>query len=178
MSKFCGKCDLYDSLPENPDINKIRLFIEKDGRSYPIKLEEPRDLIPYYPYVPFMSTGDGQGHWCAWLTDSYIDREEKGHLKWQIEDLICEYKKSKRNKTPFSPDSKWYDTRLIERVKEKGEKATTEGIHLSMQNYYRKELAKEMEANGYEDMDIIKWVYPDMWVTKLTSGWDWRTDEY
>ena len=35
-----------------------------------------------------------------------------------------------------------------------------------------------MEKNGYEDIDIIKWVYPDAWTMKLTEGWNWRTDKY
>ena len=176
MSIYSGKCDLYDCavMIGHYDIKKIQLFINKDGRSYPIKLEEPRDLIPYYPYVPYMSTGDSEGNWKAWISESFIDQEESDMLNWQLKDLIREYKKSKRNKTSFSPDIKWYDKRIIERVKEKGEKATIEGLHRNISNHWRKVLAEEMERNGYKDNEIVQWVYPERWLTKF----DWRTDEY
>lgn len=180
MSIYSGKCDLYDSavMIGGYDIDKIRLFISKGERSYPLRITEPRDLIPYYPYVPYMATGDGQGHWCAWLSDSFIDVEERDHLTWDLNNLIKEYKKCKRKKIPFEPDTRWYNTNLIQRVKEQGEKATIDGIHTRMHNRYRKELAEEMERNGYEDIDIIKWVYPDNWIKKLSEGWDWRNNDY
>lgn len=180
MSEFSGKCDLYDCavMIGKYDIKNIKLFIQKNGKSYPIKLDEPKDLIPYYPYVPGISTGDGQGHWCAWISESYIDVEEQDILNTELKNLIREYKSCKRKKKPFEPNSKWYNETLIKRVKEKGEKATIEGIHLPLSNHWRKTLAKEMEQNGYEDIDIIKWVYPDNWIKKLTDGWDWRKDNY
>ena len=179
MSQFSGKCDLYDSVIAigKYDINDIELYLSKDGRNHRLKLVEPRDLIPYYPYVPFMSTGC-DGKYVAWISESFVDREEREMLESELEWLLKDYRRAKRNKTPFNPDSQWYNKALIKRVAELGEKATIEGIHRPISNHYRRDLAEEMEKNGYEDIDIIKWIYPEKWFEKLSKGWDWRTDEY
>ena len=110
--------------------------------------------------------------------NNYVDVEERERLEFDLKELIKEYKRAKRKHEPFEPKGSWYNQAIIDRVKEQGTKATIEGIHLPLLNYYRKTLAQEMEKNGYEDLDIIKWVYPDNWIKKLTTGWDWRTDEY
>lgn len=179
MSIFSGKCDLYDSavMIGGYDIDKIELFLAKSDRSYPLKLTEPRDLIPYYPYVPFMSHGE-RGRVKYWISESFIDLEEHEMLECDLKNLIREYKKAKRKGTEFKPDERWYNKDVIQRVREKGEKATIDGIHKPLHNHYRKALAEEMERNGYSDGDIIKWVYPENWVSKVMSGWDWRKDEY
>lgn len=180
MSIYSGKCDLYDSavMIGGYDIDKIRLFISKGERSYPLRITEPRDLIPYYPYVPGMSTYSKETGYKAWISNSYVDVEERERLEFELKELIREYKRAKRKHEPFEPKCSWYNQAIIDRVKEQGTKATIEGIHLPLSNDYRKTLAEEMEKNGYEDLDIIKWVYPDNWIKKLTTGWDWRTDEY
>ena len=177
MSVFSGKCDLYDSavMIGGYNIDKIQLYITKDDRNYPIKLNEPRDLIPYYPYVPYCSIYS-DGIYKAYLSGSWIDYEETDTLTWQLNDILREYKRCKRKKIPFDTSclNKWYDKRIIERVKEKGEKATIEGIHRSMHNHWRKTLAEEMERNGYTDAEIINFVYPNAKFREF----DWRKDEY
>lgn len=179
MSQFSGKCDLYDSVVMigKYDIKDIKLFLDKNGRSYPLKIETPKDLIPYYPYVPYMSHGM-DNKWCGWISENFVDKEERELLTSQLEWLLKEYRKCKRKKIEFNPETTWYNEELINRVKEQGEKATIEGIHRSISNYFRKTLAEEMEKNGYKDSDIIKWVYPDAWYMNLREGWDWRTDNY
>ena len=114
----------------------------------------------------------------TWISESFVDREEREMLESELEWLLKDYRRAKRNKTPFNPNSQWYNKALIKRVAELGEKATIEGIHRPMSNHYRRDLAEEMEKNGYEDIDIIKWIYPEKWFEKLSKGWDWRTDEY
>lgn len=180
MSRFSGKCDLYDSVVmiSRYDIKDIELFLCKGERSYPLKITEPRDLIPYYPYVPGMSTYSKETGYKAWISDNYVDVEERKRLEFDLKHLIQEYNKAKRKNVPFEPTSFWRHQEVIDRVKEQGNKATIEGIHLPLWNNYREALAKEMEKNGYEDLDIIKWVYPDNWIKKLTTGWNWRTDKY
>ena len=176
MSRFSGKCDLYDSAVEigEYDIKNIRLFISKNGRDYPIKLEEPKDLIPYYPYVPHIQHHH-DGIFTAYLSDSFIDQEEREFLKRDLDWVLREYRKCKRKKVPFTiKDDSWYNKDIIKRVVEQGEKATIKGIHRPMSNYWRKELAKEMEKNGYSDHEIIRWVYPDKWY----EDFDWRKDKY
>ena len=179
MSQFSGKCDLYDSVVMigGYDVKDIELYLNKGGRSYPLKITEARDLIPYYPYVPYVSVYS-DGKYRMWVSDSFIDQEERNLLSLQLEELLREYRKCKRKKIPFEPTCNWYNKDLINRVKQDGEKATIENLHTKMANYWRKTLAEEMEKNGYEDIDIIKWVYPDAWTMKLTEGWNWRTDEY
>jgi len=177
MSQFSGKCDLYDSVVMigRYDIDKIQLYITKDERNYPIKLNEPRDLIPYYPYVPYLSFCH-DGVYKAYLSGSWIDYEETDMLTWQLNDILREYRRCKRKKIPFDTSrlSDWNDKRIIERVKEQGEKATIEGIHRPMHNHWRKALAEEMERNGYTDAEIINFVYPEA----RFRNFDWRTDEY
>lgn len=177
MSQFSGKCDLYDSVVMigGYDVKNIELFLYKNGKNYPLKLETEKDLIPYYPYVPFLSTGSKDGKYRAYLSESFIDVEEKKILTFQLKDLLREYRKCKRKKIPFKPNISWYNKALIEKVEKDGEKATANGIHLNMQNYFRKRLAEEMETNGYSDIEIIKWVYPDK---IFTDNWDWRKDNY
>ena len=178
MSEFSGKCDLYDSavMIGEYDIKNIRLFITKGNRSYPIKLEEPRDLIPYYPYIPYVSSYSN-GIYRAYLSDSYIDREEREILTRELEYLLRDYRRCKRKKIPFDKsqyNNIWYNQEIVERIVTEGEKATIEGIHLPMQNHWRKRLAEEMEKNGYTDNEIINAVYPDM----IWSNFNWRTDDY
>lgn len=175
MSKFSGKCDLYDSVVAigGYDIKNIELFIMKNNKSYPLKLNEPRDLIPYYPYVPCMSSYMG-GKYKAWINESFIDTEEKERLEFDLEELLREYRRAKRKKIEFKPNGNWYYKEIIERVKEQGEKATIEGLHLPLHNHYRKSLAEEMEKNGYTDYEIIQWVYPERWLTQF----DWHNEDY
>ena len=177
MSIFSGKCDLYDSavMIGEYDIDKIRLYITKNDRSYPIKLNEPRDLIPYYPFVPYISTYH-DGIYTAYLSDSWIDYEEADVLTWQLKEIIRDYKRCKRKKIPFDTSNlnEWYDRRIIERVQQDGEKATIKGLHRSLANHWRKTLAEEMERNGYTDAEIINFVYPDAKYCQF----DWHKDEY
>jgi len=175
MSQFSGKCDLYDCAVEigGYDIKNIRLYLRKGERFYPLKLEEPRDLIPYYPYVPFLSHYS-DGIYSAYISESFIDQEEKKLLECDLECLLREYRRAKRKKEPFNPDTRWYNNVIINRVKRDGEKATIKGIHRPISNHWREKLAKEMEANGYKEIEIVRWVYPD----KLFEDFDWHKDTY
>lgn len=175
MSQFSGKCDLYDSAVAigEYDIKNIKLYLRKGDRNYPLKLEEPRDLIPYYPYIPFVSCYS-DGIYRAYISESFVDQEERQLLESQLSWLKREWRKAKRKGEEFNPDREWYNKKLIERVKEQGEKATIDGIHTGMGNHWRKKLAEELAANGYEDREIIMWCYPD----KIFEQFDWRKDEY
>ena len=175
MSRFSGKCDLYDSVVMigGYDVKDIELYLNKGERSYPLKITEARDLIPYYPYVPGMSVYS-DGKYKAWISESFIDSEERELLESDLYWLKREWRKCKRKGIEFNPDNSWYDKQLIARVKELGEKATIKGIHKNLSNHWRKALAKEMEQNGYKDNEIVQWVYPERWLTKF----DWRNDNY
>ena len=173
MSRYSGKCDLYDSVIGYYDIKDINLFISKGERLIPVKLEEPKDLIPFYPYVPYFIAGN-KGKWTGYINESFIDTEERELLSTELKYLKREYRKAKRKNIEFNPDKNWYNNDLILRVKEQGEKATIDGIHRAMQNHFRKKLAEEMEKNGYKDIDIVRWVYPE----KVYEDFDWHTDTY
>ena len=182
MSQFSGKCDLYDDVVMigKYNLDQIELFIDKNNKTYPIKLTEPRDLILYYPYVPYASSYH-DGKFRAWLSESYIDVEERNFLKNDLNYLKRLYRRAKRKGEKFQineTDKRWFNEALIKRVETLGEKATIDGIHLATSNHYRKRLAEEMEKNGYEDIDIIKWIYTDKWLTSLSTGFDWRKDIY
>lgn len=174
MSKYSGKCDVYDCYSDYSDdrLKQSKFYIStKDGRVHLLKIESQKDLAKYYPYLTSMAYGEKDGGAVVIITStSFIDREEKEFLDYDLKALLKYYKKCKRNKIEFNDkeaaDSiSWFgdlseaQKRLIQRVKKQGEKATTDGLHRPMQEYYRKEWFECLIDFGYEEFKAREIVY-------------------
>lgn len=192
MSQYSGKCDLYDhfAIACGGDDNKLQQEIERtdfyiptsDGRLHRLKIENEKDLAPYYPYLTVFSVGSHEGRQCIHLSSkSFIDREEQERLNWNLKDALKEYNKCKRKKILFIPEeyikNSWYEMsryqeEMVYRVAKYGNKATTEGLHTPIHDYYRKELAEELERLGYNDWFIRQWLFNDR-----DNDFNWRDKE-
>lgn len=170
MSRYSGKCDLFDvleihnyTLEELQDNVKIYVGNSKE----PLHIEKMSDLIPYYPHIIWSAYYNNVERKSVMhiTSESYVDREEREHLEFYLKQLIKIYNRCKKNKVEFNVDEAvkevcWMDwnkeaiTELANRVKEKGTKATIEDVHLTMHELYRKLLVEEMLRNCVNLADI------------------------
>ena len=169
MSIYSGRCDCFDSLiainqyTEEELKNNVKIFIGSDEE--PLKVESYKSLIPYYPYLIVASYHNGKDRTAIinLSNESFVDREERERLDFYLKQLIKIYNRCKRKKIEFNVDEAvkevyWISnkeaiTELAERVKRDGKKATVDGIHLDIHEYYRQELVNEMIKNGINAAD-------------------------
>lgn len=170
MSRFSGKCDFYDCVASFYTFeeiqNKVKIFVGKSDK--PLKIEKMTDLIPYYPYLISLGVYDivDRTDTVHLTSKSYIDLREQDSLDFILKQILRYYNSCKRKKIIFSVDGavkkvfaisdKDRDTvatELANRVKINGKKASTDGLHLSIYDFYRKELAEEMVENGLNPAD-------------------------
>ena len=172
MSKFSGKCDCYDMYGDYTDeqLQSSRFYIGRNP--VPLRIDTQKDLAPYYPFLIAVAAYDNGSATVIFSEESFIDREEHAHLSWELRDLKKYWRKCKRNKVPYIPQEaathiSWYqdphpeDLTLAERVGEFGEKATTDGVHDFIHDYYRSELFEEMIRLGWEEYTADMWIYND-----------------
>lgn len=169
MSNFSGKCDWKDSLDiHNYTLeelqNNVKIYI---GRSTePLHIEKMSDMIPYYPYIVGSASFNNTERSAVirLSSESFVDREEREILELKLKQILKTYNRCKRNKTEFKitdvvKELCWMDwnknaiTELAIRVRDKGKKATIDGIHLSMHEYYREKLVEEMINNNLNPAD-------------------------
>lgn len=163
MSRFSGKCDVYDVLIGIHEYtleelqNNVKIYV--GNNSEPLKIEKMSDLIPYYPYIVASAGFDTAGRKSTihLSSESFVDQEEREILNIYLKQVIKIYNRCKRKKIPFEVENvideleSWNKDVVLEiarRVQEKGKNADIEGIHLKSRDYYRRELAKEMVENG------------------------------
>lgn len=165
MSRFSGKCDFYDSIVMIHEYtleelqNKVRIYI--GGSKIPLHIENMEDLIPYYPYIVIAAYYDNVERKSVMRLspDSFVDSEEKEILNFYLKQLLKYYNHCKRKKIEFDTENAVNKTcwtlwdkegyiELANRIKEYGNKATIDGIHLKMQEIYREELVEEMIRKG------------------------------
>jgi len=164
MSRFSGKCDCYDSLvcisryTEDELINNVKIYVGNEEE--PLHIESYKDLIPYYPYIIGSACYNNVERKAVihLSSESFVDREEREFLESYFKDVLREYNRCKRNKVEFDVEAtvdkvSWWTNKdiireIASRVKQYGRKANTYGIHMPMHEIYRKELVKEMVANG------------------------------
>ena len=97
MSKFSGKCDLCDCIKIYGIEHIMNCEIYIKGQEEPLEINSPKDLIPYYPYVPIsMGMNNANRTGTIRLTDRpwyEIEKEEfdKHGLKHHMYDT---YKKN------------------------------------------------------------------------------------
>ena len=167
MSKYSGKCDVYDMLGDLTDqqISEYKIYAY-GNEIIPLKINTPSDLIPYYPYIVRLWFGD-----TIHLSEkSFVDSEEEEFLTFYMDELKRYWRRCKRNKTPFDSTRAYemitmsgfvqpWNRELVDRVAESGEKATFEGVHIPAHDAMREKLYKEMLANGYDDDRAYRWCF-------------------
>lgn len=165
MSRYSSVCDVYDSLvsiheyTEEELINNVTIYVGKNTE--PLQINSKKDIIPYYPHVICSASFDNKRREAVlYITsESYVDTSERSILENCLKDTLKIYNRCKRNKTEFDVNEAleklyWKDwnmnsmKELVNRVKEYGNKATIDGIHLKSNEYHRQLLAEIMVQNG------------------------------
>ena len=166
MSKFSGKCDLYDemfAINTDPEYRRKSVFII-NGTA--ISNTCDRDLVPYYPFVCCAGAGNKDA-WKGTYTDRpWYDIEDEQTLTWLMKDIKKYYKQCEKKHTQFdmdalfdrSPFSQNYVDqvkKLIRLVAQDGMKAKIPSIpgeiRLPSRDCFRNELKAEMLASGYTE---------------------------
>ena len=186
MSRFSGKCDFCDHLWMSnteeeilDELKKSNIYIYSNGRRHLLAINTIKDAVKYYPYL-ISSAAWSKDTACIILSpDSFIDEEERDHLQWRIDEVLKYYKKCKRNKTVFKEDECYENTHfgvttddalkeIISRVSKDGLKVKLEGIHLPMQEYYRRYWFDEMVKQGYDEFTAFCWCFNEFFPTSDT----------
>ena len=169
MSRYSGKCDLYDLIQifgdEREFVRHHDIFIGTN--IIPLRIDQPKDIIPYYGYIVSMSY-DNKIHLCA---ESYVDREERETLEFDLSMAISYWAKKKRLHLPCSAEDianhiAWgfspYSDHVLEisrRVIADGKKANIAGIHIATRDMYRDNLYKAMIDGGWEVDKAYIWCF-------------------
>lgn len=191
MSEYCGKCDLWDSLVMIRDYNdesawdKITIYQLTDDSEFTptgwtnmshLKVKSLKDLIPYAPYVPAMSFGNGDSVVYVIGQKSFITIEEEERFGWAIKyaQRICKSFKRKHEELTLeeltSKVGYFYSCRddipdwvvkICERVLEHPYSKCIKIDDLSnpFHNYYRQNLYNDMIKYGYTEHEAHEWVY-------------------
>ena len=166
---YSGKCDLADSLEiHNYTLEELQnnVTIYVGDNPEPLHIEKLEDLIPYYPYIIGSACYNNTERKSVihLSSESWVDIEERDCLEFQLKNLLRIYNSCKQKKTEFDIEevlkkvvwNGWNEQpyrELAERVKEKGKKATVDGIHLKMHEHYRQELVDEMIRNNLNPLE-------------------------
>lgn len=164
FEKFNGT-NLYISQPL-PDTFNLKEAVDNKvniPETYYKKIEYSsiKDLIPYYPHTTSFGSYSADYRLTCLTQEPYFDRQERDLLETNLKWLLRIYNRCKRKKIEFNVEDAveeicWHDwneepiTELANRVKAKGKKATVDGIHLRMQEYYRKKFVEEMLKYGLD----------------------------
>ncbi len=173
---FSGKADCYDTLiaiGHVTDFSKIHIFA--DENPVELKIESYKDLIPYFPCVPYAEGHcDGEYH-IRTSSKPWYRREEEQMLRIYIKNMITCYNKLKREKRltlenlleMYQDRFCWHtlndqDKLIAERVIEaKGhkERVKYDDIFSPMGDYYRKKLYEHMVEHGWNEYTAKEWCY-------------------
>lgn len=104
--------------------------------------------------------------------ESYIDEEERDHLQWKLNDVKRYWRSCKRKKIPYDIEkatqiisffgmSNGIEQEIARRVEKDGDKATIDGIHDYMHEYYRNKLLEEMIRLGWDKRVAKYWIWKD-----------------
>ena len=117
MSKFSGKCDLYDwfgriagNEGETPyecfkRLN-ARIFMGERTYQYEVKIERPSDLVMFYPFADYLHVGTAED---VVKDDHYINRSSfisdtfgcnPEFAARELQDLLDEYWRVKEEEDP------------------------------------------------------------------------------
>ena len=184
MSRFSGKCDLYDTVEMiycdteeevQEFIDNSDFYMHINGRDVPIKITNRKELALYYPFLTSMEIHSNGRHVMMLRNDSFIDQSEQERLDSALKHSIREYRRAKKTHTDFDPEKVFsdfygrcstYQLEIAKRVAEKGMKATTEGIHTYMGDYYRSEWYNQLIDLGWSEIEAYRWVYKRLFFTE------------
>lgn len=174
MSKFSGKCDVYDSIVmirEATDLSRYKFYIWVGDRYHKLDIKDFKDLSKYYPYLIGVMVADKEGATVVLSQNSFIDTEEREHIGWYLRDALAAYKRAKRKHETFSAEKYcdeyiWEPNKelkriVAERVERDGLNANIDGLHDRIHNHFRKEWYEEMVRLGWSEVEAERWVYPD-----------------
>lgn len=179
MSKYCGKCDFYDSLaiwgvvdggkftPEAPELLR-RWHVSVSGK--PLDIKSPKDVVPYFPFI--VGSGGFSKESCTvnLSAESYNDEHAKEHFSAVKEWMLRARKKAERKGRDVTVAvlatlSPWHtvdddpDRKLALRVISHGSKATYDDLVPLFCRFWRDELVETMVENGYTREQAEEWSY-------------------
>lgn len=154
---------------DDEKLSQCNIYIEDN--LVPLRINNHHDLAPYYPHIMIMGSGEN-GVWnCRITSRSFVDYEEEERLNWKLRDFNKYRKKCKRNKIPYIESEAIkeccylqptdVDKEIAHRVGLYGDKATIDGIHDDMHEYYRNKLLEEMIRLGWEERTAKYWIWKD-----------------
>lgn len=170
FNKFNGT-KLYIIQPLPNDFNWEEAFENKVNipETYYKRVEYSsiKDLIPLYPHLIGFAgcdNTDSRNSVVCLSRESFVDSEERENLEFRLKHLLRIYNRCKRKKTEFDVEEAlkeivwngWNEEpyrELANRVKMHGKKATVEGLHLKMHEYYRQLLVEEMIRHDLNPCD-------------------------
>lgn len=179
MSKYCGKCDLYDSLsiwglvdngkfaPDAPE--RIRRWhVSVAGK--PLDIRKPEDLVPYFPFI--VASGGFSKESCTvnLSAESYNDSRSKEHFAIAKDYMLRARRKAERRGEdvleavtatlfPWDREEGSPEMVLARRVASEGKKAKYEDLVPGYLGMYRDELVETMVAHGYTRGQAEEWSY-------------------
>ncbi len=173
MSKYSGRCDIFDSLSDISDFSNVHIFIKNNPIE--LRIDSQKDLVPYYPFIEAIAVySNGVYNISIGDEPSYM-REEWSILETDISYIKRIYNRFKRNKLEITVDSisekckswlwNWERNEntlkeLIKRIIEaKGKDVKFKDLQLDYSQYYRQMLYNEMIANDYPKNVALKWCY-------------------
>ena len=167
MSRYSGKCDLCDLLVGRDKLPTVYLGNE----ILPLRADELRDLVPYYPRIVCNMESDGDLCVMRISNESWVDTSERQTLEFYLKCAISYCRKLKRRKVQITEDMiighiAWgfspvreHQQEIARRVMEKGEKADIKGIHIDTSDYYRENLYDVMLQYGYQESIAYIWCF-------------------
>ena len=183
MSKYGGKCDLWDSLvsireldDDSTDWDKIKIYqITEDSYFNETgwhNTELPdikclKDLLPYAAYMVGMAYGEKDYYVCYIGRESYVTTMEKERIEWAVKDVRRIYNKCKRKKIEFTQavvmanvyNSSMLHTEIFKRMKAHPTSFKTDGLRVPICEYYKAELSDDMIKMGYTVEEAFEWCY-------------------
>lgn len=181
MSKFSGKCDLYDTLFMNSSdpwysSEEFRRSVELivDGKT--VRNECEKDLVPYYGYVAgTIASTKGKGMRFVTGARSWVDFRDMETLSYMLADAKHFVGKERRAKRDITEEDvvsyvseRWtrHPRECAEVVKlfMAGNRGTCipdvpSVIRLETSDFYRDELVGEMLKWGYSEEEAHEWCY-------------------
>lgn len=171
MSMYSGKCDVADCYDDRSDEYLRKSDFYLGDCIVPLRINSQKDLAPFYPYLVSCASWSKERATVRMTEDSFIDREEREHLGWKLRDLQKYRRKCKRDKIPYVEEEALkkitlfeptdIDREIARRVGKYGDKATIDGLHDSLHEYYRNSLFEKMVELGWDKKTADYWIWKD-----------------
>ena len=177
MSRFSGKCDLYDTVEMiycktdeevQNFIDNAEFYIYENNRRHRLRITSRKELALYYPFLLSTDVHSDNKHIIVLANDSFIDIDEKERLECVFNRYLKQYIKCKRDKVEFNPDDCYkdfysspqkYEIEIAQRIAKDGRRADIVDIHTYMHEYYRSSWYDELVNLGWSENEAYRWVY-------------------